>query len=88
MCTVSHSRYCGAVSAPVGCIVLELCVLTPFSLVFFAAAGYERTWPLAAGGKVTQQNYDQPGGPVYIINGQSLTQAAEVSTCVWRRSMN
>jgi len=30
---------------------------------------YERMWPLAAGGQVTQQDYDNPVGVVYIVNG-------------------
>lgn len=30
---------------------------------------YERLWPLTTGGVVTQQNYVEPEGIVYIING-------------------
>jgi len=30
---------------------------------------YERLWPIAPGGKVTQHNYNNPAVPIYIING-------------------
>jgi len=30
---------------------------------------YERMWPIAPGGIVTQTNYSQPSAPVYIVNG-------------------
>jgi len=30
---------------------------------------YERLWPIAPGGKVTQHNYNNPPSPIYIVNG-------------------
>jgi len=30
---------------------------------------YERLWPVAPGGEVPAENYDNPSAPVYIING-------------------
>jgi len=30
---------------------------------------YERLWPIAPGGKVTQHDYNNPSVPIYIVNG-------------------
>ena len=64
--TLQHAqRATSARSSSLPCSQCVLLILAPPC----DALGYERMWPLAAGGVMTQQNYNSPKGIVHIVNG-------------------